>query len=450
MNQPKIPPVERRGGGTGEDRRIHRRFSGHAGVAVSYPYEPDPVTSTTTYPPHWMTPEEGPPGWQPSPFDDTGDPPRPPSSRMRGVAVGLVAALLAVAVGAGLGASIGMKHTTQGAAPGATTYTPPPEPGSGAASTTTGVTPGVVDITTTLAYGGGRGAGTGFVLNPSGRVLTANHVIDGASSIKVQVGGSGPRYDAAVVGRDPDADVAVLQLDKAPSLPAAALGDSSKVSPGDPVVAVGNAGGQGTLSSVQGTVVALDQTVTVSDMDGADPKTLRGLIQTTAPLQPGDSGGPLLDAAGKVVGIDTAASTSPFGRFESRGAISFAIPINTAMTVVSRVEKGGTGATTVGPSRGALLGVQVLSVADALAQVGYDAPVRAGAVVVGVGSGTPAEGAGLAAGDVIVSVDGQRLASPDALSSSMLSRKGGDKVKIGWVDPDGATHSADVKLASAP
>jgi S1-C subfamily serine protease len=415
-------------------------------VVVSYQYDPEPMTSTATYPPEWITPEEG--GWPPFPGDDPDSPPRPPSSRTRGVAIGLVAALIAVAIGAGLGATIGMKNTTPGASPDATTYTPVPE--AGGSGTTTGVTAGVVDITTTLAYGGGRGAGTGFVLNSSGRVLTANHVVDGASNIKVQVGGSGPRYDAAVVGRDDAADVALLQLDGAPSLQAAALGDSSKVSPGDAVVAVGNALGQGRLSSVPGTVVTLNQTVTVSDMDGANPKTLRGLIQTTAPLQPGDSGGPLLNAAGQVVGVDTAASSSPSGRFDTYGAVSFAIPINTAMAVAARVEKYGGGATTAPASQGALLGVQVLSVGDALAQVGYQAPVRAGAVVVGVGSGTPAEGAGLAAGDVIVSIDGKQLASPDALASTMLSHKGGDRLQIGWVDPDGGTHSANVKVAAAP
>lgn len=414
-------------------------------MAVSYPYDPEPVTPTATYQPEWVTPDDG---WPPFPPDDPGSPPRPPSSRMRGVAVGLVAALIAVAIGAGLGATIGMKNSTPQAAPDATTYTP--APGAGGTGTTTGVTAGVVDITTTLAYGGGSGAGTGFVLDASGRVLTANHVIDGASDIKVQVNGSGPRYDAAVVGRDESSDVALLQLDGAPSLQAAALGDSSTVSPGDEVVAVGNALGKGRLSSVQGTVVSLNQTVTVSDMDGANAKTLRGLIQTTAPLQPGDSGGPLLDAAGKVVGVDTAASTSPSGRFDRYGAVSFAIPINTAMAVAARVEKDGSGATTVPASQGALLGVQVLSVADALAQVGYEAPVRNGAVVVDVGTGTPAEGAGLEAGDVIVSIDGKRLAAPDALSSSMLAHKGGDKVQIGWVDPDGASHSASVRLAAAP
>jgi S1-C subfamily serine protease len=369
---------------------------------------------------------------------------------MRGVAVGLVAAIVAVAIGAGLGATIGMKNTTQGAAPGPTTFTPAPGGGTSGAGTTTGVTAGVVDITTTLTYGSGTGAGTGFVLNSSGRILTANHVVADASTIKVQVGGSGPRYDAAVVGRDEPSDVALLQLDGAPSLQAAPLGDSSTLSPGDEVTAVGNALGKGRLSSVQGTVVALNQTVTVSDLDGANPKTLRGLIQTTAPLQPGDSGGPLLDAAGKVVGVDTAASSSPSGRFDTFGAVSFAIPINTAMAVAAQAEKSGSVATTAPSSRGALLGVQLLSVGDALDQVGYEAPVRDGAVVVGVGSGTPAEDAGLAAGDVIVSIDGKRLTTPDALSSTMLSHKGGDRVKIGWVDPDGDSHNATVKLAAAP
>ena len=130
--------------------------------------------------------------------------------------------------------------------------------------------------------------------------------------------------------------------------------------------------------------------------------------------------------------------------------MSFAIPINTAMAVAARVEKNGSGATTAPSSRGALLGVQVLSVDDALDQVGYEAPVRTGPSSSASGSGTPAESAGLAAGDVIVSIDGKRLASPDALGATMLSHKGGDRVEIGWVDPDGDTHSATVRLAAAP
>ena len=130
--------------------------------------------------------------------------------------------------------------------------------------------------------------------------------------------------------------------------------------------------------------------------------------------------------------------------------MSFAIPINTAVAVAERVEKNGSGATVAPASRGALLGVQILSVEDALDQVGYEAPVRSGAVVVDVGSGTPAESAGLAAGDVIVSIDGKRLASPDALSATMLTHKGGDRVEIGWVGPDGDTHSASVRLVAAP
>ena len=242
-------------------------------MTVSYPYDPDPVgadpmrpgDATSTYAGEWVMPEDGWPGFDPE------EPRRPPSRHTRAIALGLAAALLAVAIGAGLGATISMRNTTRSESPGAASVTP-----GAPAGATTGVTVGVVDITTTLAYGGGRGAGTGFVLDGKGRVMTANHVVDGATDIKVQVGGSGPRYDAEVVGRDESADVAVLQVDGAPALRTASVGDSSTVSQGDEVVAVGNAGGQGRLSSVRGTVVALNQTVTVSDVDGSNPRRCGG------------------------------------------------------------------------------------------------------------------------------------------------------------------------------
>src|SRR5438105_234402 len=167
---------------------------------------------------------------------------------------------------------------------------------------------GVVVVDTKLAYQGGAAAGTGIVLTSSGEVLTNNHVIQGATSVDVVVPGTSHHYSARVVGYDQTADVAVLQLSGASNLKTAALGDSSKLTTGQAVHAVGNAGGTGTLTPAGGTITGLGKAITVGDTQGAS-KRLTGLIETNAALQPGDSGGPLLTANGRVIGMDTAAST---------------------------------------------------------------------------------------------------------------------------------------------
>src|SRR5438270_7086965 len=188
---------------------------------------------------------------------------------------------------------------------------------------------GVVVVDTKLAYQGGAAAGTGIVLTSSGEVLTNNHVIQGATSVDVVVPGTSHHYSARVVGYDQAADVAVLQLRGASNLKTAALGDSSKLTTGQAIHAVGNAGGTGTLTPAGGTITGLGKAITVGDTQGAS-KRLTGLIETDAALQPGDSGGPLLTANGKVIGMDTAASTG-FGFQAASVSDSYAVPINTAL-----------------------------------------------------------------------------------------------------------------------
>ena len=150
-----------------------------------------------------------------------------------------------------------------------------------------------------------------MVLSSDGKVLTNNHVISGATSISVTDIGNGKTYSAKVVGYDRTHDVAVLQLQNASGLQTTPLGDSSKVSVGDSVVGVGNAGGVGgTPSAAAGTVTALNQTITASDDGNGTSEQLSGLIQVNADIQPGDSGGSLVNSQGQVVGIDTAGSTA--------------------------------------------------------------------------------------------------------------------------------------------
>src|SRR3954451_60354 len=196
---------------------------------------------------------------------------------------------------------------------------------------------GVVVIETDLAYASGRAAGTGMVLTSSGEVLTNNHVIRGATAIRVVVPGTGRSYAADVVGYDVADDVAVLKLSRASNLRTVKLA-SSTVRVGQTVKAVGNAGGTGSLVSASGVVTGVARAITVRDEQGSKAR-LTGLIETNAALRPGDSGGPLFNAAGKVVGMDTAASTG-YGYQEVASNDGYAIPIAKATSIAGRIVDG--------------------------------------------------------------------------------------------------------------
>ena len=302
------------------------------------------------------------------------------------------------------------------------------------------VNPTVVNIYAKLGYQHAVAAGTGMILNPGGAILTNNHVIDGATSIAATVVANGRNYTASVVGVDPGSDVAVLQLQGGSGFKAINTGDPSTVVQGDPVFAIGNAGGVGgTPSIVTGTVEAAGVSVTAKDVNNANAERLNGLIETTAPLQPGDSGGPLVNNAGEVIGMDTAAATGT--QFESNASVGFAIPIDQALVIAHQILAGRPG-TTVHLGLPGLLGVQLAAPGS-----GSRAP---GAVVDAVEASSPAAAAGVTAGDTINSVDGQAVVSGDALAALMQSHHPGDQVTIGWTKPSGAAHRARVTLIAGP
>ena len=198
-------------------------------------------------------------------------------------------------------------------------------------------TRGVVVIETALGYQQTSAAGTGFVLTSGGKVLTNNHVIRGATHIRVLVPGTGRRYSARVLGYAVTGDVAVLQLEGAAGIPTAQVGTSAGLQRGRAVIAVGNAGGARRLVTTRGTITALRQSITVRD-DQGDAHRLTGLIQVNAELQPGDSGGPLLDRTGHVIGIDTAASVGfAFRAGDNQG---YAIPIDRALAISRQIDSG--------------------------------------------------------------------------------------------------------------
>jgi S1-C subfamily serine protease len=313
------------------------------------------------------------------------------------------------------------------------------------------VDPGVVDITTTLAQGGAA-AGTGMVITSGGLVLTNNHVIENATTINAQIGGTGRTYTATVLGYSVTDDVALLQLKDASGLKTVTTGNSSNLSVGQPVVAIGNALGKGgTPTAVAGTVTALNQTITAGDA-GTLSETLHGLIETDAPIQPGDSGGPLVDTSGKVIGMDTAAAVSGGGGFGISGNATnqgYAIGINQALAIANDIKNGkASSIIQIGPR--ALLGVSVSDNSSAGGGFGNLGGGVSGAYVARVQSGSPADTAGIGAGDTIVSVNGTTITSANDLSNAMLTHKPGDQVTVGWVDGQGTSHTASVTLIAGP
>jgi S1-C subfamily serine protease len=429
--------------------------------------------------------------------------PEPPRRSRGRHALGLTAtAVLALAVGAGAGIGLSQGGSTPTGNATATSKTM-----LTTSQIASRVDPGLVDVTSTLGYQGATAMGTGIVLTSNGEILTNNHVVNGATSVSVRDIGNGKTYKATVVGYDESHDVAVLQLSGASGLTTATTGNSSAVKVGDNVVGLGNAGGAGGTPSVApGTVTALNQSITASDEGGGSSEQLSGLIETNADIQPGDSGGPLVNSYGQIIGMDTAASSSGsqvggnggsgngfggfgdgsgsgfggfgdgsgFGGSGSSGSGStgsgstgsgstgsgstgsgstgssssgqdsttqgFAIPIDTALSIAAQIE-AGQASSTVHIGATAFLGLE-------LASSGQQG--SSGVALAGAASGTPAANAGLGAGDVVTSLNGQTVSSSTDIQNILAGLHPGDKVSIGWTDASGQSHTATVTLASGP
>jgi S1-C subfamily serine protease len=309
------------------------------------------------------------------------------------------------------------------------------------------VDPGLVNINVAFGYSGARGSATGMVLTPSGEVLTNNHVVLGTTKISVTDIGNGRTYSASVVGYDRTSDIAVLQLQGASGLPTVPLGDSSLVALNDRVTALGNAGGGGgTPRLARGLVTALSQSITATDPGGGNAQRLQNLIETNAPIRPGDSGGALANAAGQVIGMNAASSAG----FDTRPSNTqgYAIPIDQAIAISNQIEAGKASSTVhIGPT--GFLGVEIVPPSQ-LGGAGSSGTPQTGALLGGVLSGFPAQKAGLSQGDVIMAVNGQTVTSATALNSLLSTHHPGDTVQVRWLDPSGQTHTANIKLASGP
>jgi S1-C subfamily serine protease len=393
-------------------------------------------------------------------------PPPPRRNHKRGLVITGAVALVAGAAAGGLIG--GLDHAP------ATTTTATSSTVLSTSQIASAVDPALVDIVATDGDQQATSAGTGIVLTSNGEVLTNNHVINGATSLKVTDVGNGKTYTATVVGYDASHDVAVIQLQNASGLTVASLGDSSAVKTGDNVVALGNAGGKGGTPSVAaGSVAALNQSITASDDLSGASEQLTGLIETNADIQPGDSGGSLVNAYGRVIGMDTAASSSG-SQFQSQSQSSqtpeqaYAIPINDALSIARQIESGTTSADVhIGAT--AFLGVEIQPASSQSAGDGSGGfggfggsggssgfggsdggQSSSGVTVAGTLSGSPAAQAGLTQGDEITAVGGQSVSTSEDISHALVKYHPGDSISLSWLDQYGQSHTATVTLTNGP
>ncbi|MDR7382695.1 S1C family serine protease [Promicromonospora iranensis] len=282
---------------------------------------------------------------------------------------------------------------------------------------------------------GGGAEGSGVVLDAEGRILTNNHVVADASTVQVTLS-DGRVFEADIVGTDPATDLAVVQLSDPPSdLRSAKFADSSDVVVGEPVMALGNPLGLANTATT-GIVSALDRPVTASAEDGSD-QVVTNAIQIDAAVNPGNSGGPLFNASGEVIGITSSIATLS-GGMSSGGSgsigLGFAIPSNLATQIGDQLKADGT-------AEHAFLGV---SLQDATATA--DDVTRRGAGVVEVTADSPAGDAGLQQGDVIVAIDGDAVNGSASLTAFVREKQAGDESVL-TVVRDGSTEEVTVTLA---
>jgi len=293
------------------------------------------------------------------------------------------------------------------------------------------VEPGVARIDTEIHYQSAIGNGAGIVLDPGGQVMTNFHVVAGADVINVGV--AGRSYPAQLVGYDRRRDVAVLQLIGAGGLPVAPLGDSNTLVEGEPVVAIGNAqGSNAPLTHEVGTVTGFGRAVNAEDSLTGSKDELTGLIEFAAPVVAGDSGGPVVNGAGQVVGITTAATVN----FRmGPGGKGFAIPINDALAVANQIRAGAASDSVhIGPP--VLLGVGVRTAPSD----------RPGVLVADVLNGGPAAQAGMVGGDILTVLDGTPVNSATELTYVLDRHYPGDVIDLTWIDGSGQQRTGKAAL----
>ena len=293
---------------------------------------------------------------------------------------------------------------------------------------------GVVTIDTVLDYDTQeQAAGTGMIITSGGLILTNNHVVEGATSIRVTVESTGKTYVAKVVGTDQKQDVAVLQLTGASGLSTVTFAPNAAVSAGQSVYSVGNAEGTGDLVTAVGTVAATGQSLSLPADSTTKAESLTGLIQLDSDVVSGDSGGPLFDKSGDVIGIVTAASSG------TADVTGYAINIKQVLAVADQIE-AGTATTDIVIGTPAFLGIELSE----------DVATTSGVAVSGTFPGMPAALAGITAGSTITAVNGVPVTTSTALSAAIARHAVGDRISISWTDSAGAAHTATVTLVGGP
>jgi S1-C subfamily serine protease len=468
-------------------------------------------------------PPAGPGGFGGPTYPMPPEPPRPPRRRV-GLLSYLGVALAAGALGAGTvvalyhpasssssSASAAPSSSAIPAAPAAPAPSSSPLPSYAGATPAEAailkkVEPGLVIINTTLQYTSEEAAGTGMVISSGGLLLTNNHVIENATKISATVVSTGKTYSVKVVGYDVTGDVALLQMQDASGLHTIPIGNSAAVKSGDAVVAMGNAEGQSQIVPAAGSITAINQSITASDQGGTvTSESLHGMLETNADIVSGDSGGPLANAAGKVIGMDTAGENGGFNSQQS--SAGFAIPIAKALSVVHQISAGQASSTIVigyppfigvyigqgtnsspqaqaeqqegngagggsgnggfgnggfggsgsggsggsGSGSSGSSGSQSCYTSDATLTVPSTiAPASSGTLVIGTICGSPAAAAGLTAGSVITGVNGQTIGAPQSMVTIMSKYKPGTTVSLTWITPSGQRKTGNMTLTAGP
>ena len=380
----------------------------------------------------------------------------PPKSKkkkrsLKSIAIGFaIVAGVAILVGGG---ALGGVYISQLLEPNATPSLSTTDDGntsvteteSSIASVAEKVSPSIVSIVTQTqaqSYFGtsssSEAAGTGIIVSEDGYVMTNNHVIEDATSVTV-IDNTGESYDnVTIIGRDPLNDVAFLKITSDDTFTAAELGNSSTIRTGQQVVAIGNALGQYSNTVTSGIISGTGRSITASSSDGSSTESLTDLIQTDASINSGNSGGPLVNMAGQVIGINTAIA-------EDANGIGFSIPINSTKGILAGVLENGT-------IQRAYLGVSYITVTPDVAKE-YNLSVSTGAYVYSSGStsavvsGGPADKAGIQNGDIITKINDETVGTEGALSTILGEYRPDDKITITYIR-DGTEKTTTATLAA--
>jgi serine protease Do len=353
-----------------------------------------------------------------------------PPARRRLLGVALVSALVGALVAASVTAAVLVATDDDPGTPRTAITTP--DGGMDVQAILEQVEESVVTIETAGVANEGAfdGGGTGVILSEDGLIMTNAHVIAQSGAIRVRMF-DGATFDAALVGSEPSADLAVIRIEGAQDLTPAALGSSASLVVGEPVIAIGNAlnlGGQPSVTT--GIVSAVNRT-----LDGPQGP-LSDLIQTDAAINPGNSGGPLVDSTGAVAGINTAI-------LEDSQNIGFAIAIDRAKPIIDRIQDGG-GEITPDTPRLGVTTVGVETIEDEVREQ-FGITADEGAFVYDVLAGSGAEAAGLRPGDVIVAVDGEGVTSNERLGELIAEHEAGDQIEV-TIERDGEEQTVTAEL----